>query len=84
MEISPNSSPKFDHNTAMVTALLLPVARMLSVTTEVDAKLALRALQGATTAEREGAYTAYRAAVDRKEAAAGDLQRLCDLAQRCQ
>ena len=76
-------SPHVDRNTAMVTALLLPVARTIWAIAEVDAERALREWRGATTAQRAGAYTAYRTAVDREEAAAGDLQRLADLAQRC-
>ena len=42
---------------------------------------ALRAWFGASRAQGAAAYFAYRAAADREEAAARDLQRVCELTQ---
>ena len=50
---------------------------------ESDCQQALRAWFNGTSSSREEAYFAYRAALDREEAAAGDLQRLSQLAQPC-
>ena len=52
---------------------------MTWVGTEVESEQALRAWFEADTPNRAGAYLAYRAAIDREEAAARDLQRLCEL-----
>jgi hypothetical protein len=54
------------------------------VAAEVESEHALRAWFDADATQGADAYLAYRAAVDREEAAARDLQRLSDLTQPCQ
>jgi hypothetical protein len=48
---------------------------------EVESEHALRAWFKGAASRRAAAYLAHRAAVDREEAAARDLQRLCELTQ---
>jgi hypothetical protein len=54
---------------------------MTWVAEEMDSEQALRAWFDAAPAQGPGAYAAYRAAVDREEAAARDLQLLSELTQ---
>jgi hypothetical protein len=44
---------------------------------ESECEQALRDWRGRTRSDRDGTYIAYRAALDREEAAARDLERLC-------
>jgi hypothetical protein len=69
---------------AVIAVRVLDDAHMTWVAAEVDSEHALTAWFDARAAQRPGAYLAYRAAVDREEAAARDLERLCELTQPCQ
>jgi hypothetical protein len=60
---------------------LVDDAHMTWIAAEVESEHALRAWIEAVGSHRVAAYVAYRAAVDREEAAARDLQRLCELIQ---
>ena len=79
---------KIDHNTshdlAVIAVRVLDDAHMTWVAAEVESEHALRAWFDADAPQGAGAYLAYRAAVDREEAAASDLQRLSELTQPCQ
>jgi hypothetical protein len=77
MRINHNTS----HDLAVIAVRVLDDARMTWVAAEVDSEHALRAWFNAGTPEGASAYLAYRAAVDREEAAARDLQRLSELTQ---
>jgi hypothetical protein len=66
---------------AVIAVRVLDDARMTWVAAEVDSEHALDAWFDARAPQRAGAYLAYRASVDREEAAARDLQRLCELTQ---
>ena len=57
---------------------------MTWVAAEVDSEHALRTWCDAGAPQGAGAYHAYRAEVDREEAAARDLQRLAELTHACQ
>ena len=78
-------SPKINRNTsrdlAVIGVRLVDDAHMTWVAAEAESEHALRAWFGATRPEDAGAYLAYRAAVDREQAAACDLQRLSELTQ---
>ena len=69
---------------AVIAVRVLDDAHMTWVAAEVESEYALRAWFDAGAAQSAGAYLAYRAAVDREEAAARDLQRLSELTQPCQ
>ena len=69
------------YDLAVIAVRVLDDARMAWVAAEVDSEHALRAWFNAGTPEGAGAYLAYRAAVDREEAAARDLHRLSELTQ---
>jgi hypothetical protein len=79
---------KINRNTsydlAVIGVRLLDDAHMTWVAAEVDSEHALRAWFNVGSPQGAGAYHAYRAAVDREEAAARDLQRLTELTQPCQ
>lgn len=72
------------HDLAVIAVRVLDEAHMAWVAAEVDSQQALRAWYDAGRPQGAGAYLAYRAAVDREEAAARDLQRLSELTQPCQ
>jgi hypothetical protein len=72
------------YDLAVIAVRVLDDAHMTWVAAEVDSEHALRAWFNADAPQRAGAYLAYRAAVDREEAAAGDLQRLSELTRPCQ
>ena len=78
-------SAKINRNTsrdlAVIGVRLVDDAHMTWVAAEVDSEQALRAWFDAAAPQGPGAYAAYRAAVDREEAAARDLQRLSELTQ---
>jgi hypothetical protein len=67
----------------VIAARVVNDAQLTWVAAEVESEHALRAWFGAVAVQRAGAYLAYGAAVDREEAAARDLQRLCALTQPC-
>ena len=79
---------KINRNTsrdlAVIAVRVLDDAHMMWVAAEVESEHALRAWLDADAPQGEGAYLAYRAAVDREEAAARDVQRLSELTQPCQ
>ena len=66
---------------AVIGVRLLDDAHMTWVAAEIVSEHALRAWFDAPAPQRPGAYLAYRAAVDREEAAARDLHRLSELTQ---
>jgi hypothetical protein len=72
------------HELAVIAVRVLDDAHMTWVAAEVESEHALRAWFDADTPHDAGAYVAYRAAVDREEAAARDLKRLSELTQPCQ
>ena len=69
---------------AVIAVRVLDDAHMTWVAAEVESEHALHAWFDAGAPQGADAYLAYRAAVDREEAAARDLQRLSDLTQPCQ
>ena len=72
------------HGLAVIGVRVLDDAHMTWVAAEVESEHALRAWFKGAASHRAAAYLAYREAVDREEAAARDLQRLCELTQPCQ
>jgi hypothetical protein len=72
------------YDLAVVAVRVLDDARMTWVAAEAESEDALRAWFDAGAPQAAGAYHAYRAAADREEAAARDLQRLDALTQPCQ
>ena len=81
-------SAKFNRSTSRALAAIgvrvLDDAHMTWVAAEVGSEQALRAWFEADTPNRAAAYLTYRAAIDREEAAARDLQRLSELTRACQ
>jgi hypothetical protein len=79
------TSARIDHNAshdlAVIGVRLLDDAHMTWVAAEVESEHALRAWFKGPASHHAAGYLAYRAAVDREEAAALDLQRLSDLTQ---
>ena len=69
---------------AMIAVRVRDVAHMDWIAAEVDSEYALHAWYKAAAPQAAGAYFAYRAAVEREEAAARDLQRLVELTEPCQ
>jgi hypothetical protein len=69
---------------AVIAVRVLDDAHMTWVAAEVESDHALRAWFEADAPHGAGAYLDYRAAVDREEAAAHDLQRLSDLTRAFQ
>jgi hypothetical protein len=67
------------HGLAVIAVRVLDDAHMTWVAAEVESEHALRAWFKGAASHRAAAYLAYRAAVDREEAAARDLQRLGEL-----
>ncbi|MGB0096573.1 MAG: hypothetical protein WBP81_29050 [Solirubrobacteraceae bacterium] len=84
MAIPARTNPDTSHDLAVIAVRVLDDARMTWVAEEVESEHALRAWSDADAPQAAGAYLAYRAAVDREEAAARDLQRLSELTQPCQ
>jgi hypothetical protein len=66
---------------AVIGVRVLDDAHMTWLAAEVESGHALRAWFKGPEADRAAAYLLYRAAVDREEAAARDLERLCELIQ---
>ena len=71
------------HDLAVIAIRVLDDAHMTWVAAEVESEYALRAWFDADARQSAGAYLAYRAAVDREDAAARDLQRLSELTKPC-
>jgi hypothetical protein len=69
---------------AVIAIRVLDDAHMTWVAAEVKSEHALRSWFGAGAGQRAGAYVAYRAAVDREEMAAIDLQQLSELTRPSQ
>lgn len=72
------------HDLAVIAVRVLDDTYMSWVAAEVDSEHALHAWYDASPRRAASTYLTYRAAVDREEAAAGDLQRLSELTQPCQ
>jgi hypothetical protein len=72
-------SPVRVQASALRLAALLPNTQLAAA--EVESEHALRGWFVADAPQGAGAYLAYRAAVDREEAAARDLQRVSELTQ---
>ena len=72
------------HDLAVIAVRVLDDAHMTWVAAEVQSEHALRAWFDAGAPHGPGGYLAYRAAVDREEAAALDLQRRSELTHPCQ
>ena len=71
------------HDLAVIGVRLMDDAHMAWFAAEAESEQALRAWFEGTTPNPPAAYAAYRAAIDREEAAARDLQRLYVLTQPC-
>ena len=84
MSIPDSIHSNISRGQAVIAARALDVAHMAWVAAEVEAEHALRAWFEASAPQDAIAYLTYRAAVDREEMAAGDLQRLSELTQSCQ
>ena len=69
---------------AEIGVRLLDTAYMTWAAAEIECECALRAWLDEGPSERSSAYRSYRAALDREEAAALDLQRLSALARPCE
>jgi hypothetical protein len=72
-----------DTNVAEIGVRLLDDAYLAWFGAESESEVALRTWFGSARSERASAYLAYRAALDREEAAARDLERLWQLAEPC-
>jgi hypothetical protein len=74
---------KLELEVAEIGVRLLDGAYFAWLSAESECGQALRAWLDGGSGDRAGAYFAYRAALDREEAAARELQRLAELAQPC-
>jgi hypothetical protein len=74
---------KVERTVAEIGVRLLDDAYMAWFAAESECEQALRAWFDGTSGNRAEGYFAYRAALDREEAAAHDLQRLGACAQPC-
>jgi hypothetical protein len=81
MAISAKINRTTSRGMAVIGVRLLDDAHMTWLAAEIVSEHALRAWFDAPGSEHAGAYLAYRAAVDREEAAARDLHRLSELTQ---
>ena len=79
MAISAKRNRSTSRALAVIGVRVLDDAHMTWVAAEVESEQALRAWFEGDAPNRAAAYLAYRAAVDREEAAARDLQRVCQL-----
>ncbi|HXO07387.1 MAG TPA: hypothetical protein VN880_05120 [Solirubrobacteraceae bacterium] len=84
MRIPARIDPNTSRALTVIAARVVDDAHLTWVAAEVESEQALRAWFDAGAPQRAGAYRAYRAAVDREQAAAGDLQRLSELTRPCQ
>jgi hypothetical protein len=83
MRTSARTDRDASHDLAVIAVRVLDDAHMAWVAAEVDSDHALHAWFAAGAPKGAGAYLTYRAAVDREEAAALDLERLAELTQPC-
>lgn len=74
---------QFATDVAEIGVRLSDDAYMAWCAAAIESELALRDWFDATPGARVSRYFVYRAALDREEAAARDLQRLSELAQPC-
>jgi alpha-D-ribose 1-methylphosphonate 5-triphosphate synthase subunit PhnH len=81
MAIPPRINRHTSRDLAVIAVRVLDDAHMTWIAAEVESEHALRAWFHAGAPQAADAYLAYRAAVDREEAAARDLQRLSELTQ---
>jgi hypothetical protein len=81
MAISAKLNPTTSRELAVMGVRALDDAHMTWVAAEVESEHAMRAWFDGDAPNRAAAYLAYNAAADREEAAANDLQRLCELTQ---
>jgi hypothetical protein len=81
MAIPPRINRNTNNDLSVIAVRLLDDAHLTWVAAEVESEHALRAWFKGGATHRATAYPAYRAAVDREEAAARDLQRLSELTQ---
>jgi hypothetical protein len=72
-----------NNEVAAIGVRLLDNAYLAWVSAESESESALHAWFDGTGSNRETAYVAYRAALDREDAAARDLQRLSQVAEPC-
>jgi hypothetical protein len=79
MAIPERINPTTTRALAVIAVRVLDDAHMTWIAAEVESEHALHAWFDAAAPQRAGAYLAYRAAADREEAAARDLQRLSEL-----
>jgi hypothetical protein len=84
MAIPASINRNTSHDLAVIAVRVLDDAHMTCVAVAVESEHALRAWFDADAPQGADASLAYRAAVDREEAAARDLQRLCELTKPCQ
>jgi hypothetical protein len=81
-------SARITDNTSRALAVIgvraLEDAHMTWIATEIESEDALHAWFAGPAPQRAAAYLAYRAALDREEAAARDLERLSALTQSYQ
>ncbi len=84
MAIPASINRNTSHDLAVIAVRVLDDAHMTWVAAAGESEHALRAWFDADAPQGADAYLAYRAAVDREEAAARDLRRLCELTQPCQ
>ena len=68
---------------ASIGVRLLDDAYLAWLTAESESEMALKAWWRSTGSNQARAYAAYRAALDREEAAAHDLERLWRLSEPC-
>jgi hypothetical protein len=76
-------TPAIDQQTAQIGVRLLDDARIVWAAAQRECEHALRNWFDASPRDREARYFGYRAALDREEAAALDLQRLWELSEPC-
>jgi len=76
------ATPELGREVAEIGIRLMDDAYMAWFTAAKDSEQALQAW--AAQGHQADAYSAYRAALDREEAAAGDFQRLSELARPCE
>ncbi len=81
MAVPPRINRNPSGDLAVIAVRVLDDAHMTWVAAEVESEHALRAWFDTGPPRGAGAYLAYHAAVDREEAAARDLERLCELTQ---
>ncbi|MGO9904925.1 MAG: hypothetical protein ACLPY3_04285 [Solirubrobacteraceae bacterium] len=72
-----------EQETAEIGVRLLDDAHIIWLAAQSECANALRDWFGATPRDCDATYFRYRAALDREEAAARDLERLCELSEPC-